>query len=90
MFLCVCVCVLEGRATGRGMAGGCRYFRGSRRYWADEGRVSSACKRRSRCAQLNSMDVNALRLSHEFADMVREEYSQDSFHGDEGEWTKAG
>jgi hypothetical protein len=34
------------------------------------------------------MTVNALRLSHEFADLIREGYSQDSFYGDEGEWTK--
>jgi hypothetical protein len=33
------------------------------------------------------MIVNALRLSHEFVDLIRE-YSQDSFYGDEGEWTK--
>jgi hypothetical protein len=39
-------------------------------------------------AQLNSMIVNALRLSHEFVDLVREGYFQDSFYGDEGEWTK--
>jgi hypothetical protein len=29
-----------------------------------------------------------LQLSHEFAYFIREGYSQDSFHGDEGEWTK--
>jgi hypothetical protein len=34
------------------------------------------------------MTVNALHLSHEFADLIRERYSQDSFYGDEGEWTK--
>jgi hypothetical protein len=39
-------------------------------------------------AQLNSMTINALRLSLEFADLVREGYTQDSFYGDEGEWTK--
>jgi hypothetical protein len=33
------------------------------------------------------MTVNASQLSHEFADLIREEYSQDSFYGDEGEWT---
>jgi hypothetical protein len=37
---------------------------------------------------LNSMTVNALRLSHEFANLISEGYSQDSFYGDEGEWTK--
>jgi hypothetical protein len=39
-------------------------------------------------AQLNLLNVNALRLNHEFADLIREGYSQDSFYGDEGEWTK--
>jgi hypothetical protein len=39
-------------------------------------------------AHLNVMAVNALHLSHEFADLIREGYSQDSFYGDEGEWTK--
>jgi hypothetical protein len=34
------------------------------------------------------MNVNALRLSREFADLIREGYSQYSFYGDEGEWTK--
>jgi hypothetical protein len=34
------------------------------------------------------MTVSALHLSHEFADLIREGYSQDSFCGDEGEWTK--
>jgi hypothetical protein len=37
---------------------------------------------------LTSVTVNALRLSHEFADLIREGYSQDSFYGDEGERTK--
>jgi hypothetical protein len=35
-------------------------------------------------AQINSMIVNALRLSHEVVDLSREGYSQDSFYGDEG------
>jgi hypothetical protein len=39
-------------------------------------------------AQLNVITFNALRLSREFADFIREGYSQDSFYGDEGEWTK--
>jgi hypothetical protein len=40
-------------------------------------------------AQLNLLKVNALQLSCEFADLIREGYSQDSFYGDdEGEWTK--
>jgi hypothetical protein len=32
--------------------------------------------------------VDAVRLRLEFADLIREGYSQDSFLGDEGEWTK--
>jgi hypothetical protein len=39
-------------------------------------------------AQLNLLIVNALRLSHELDDLIREGYSQDSFQGDEGEWTR--
>jgi hypothetical protein len=39
-------------------------------------------------AHFNLLTVNALQLSHEFGDLIREGYSQDSFHGDEGEWTK--
>jgi hypothetical protein len=39
-------------------------------------------------AQLNLMNVNALWLSHEFAHLIREAYSQDSSYGDECEWTK--
>jgi hypothetical protein len=39
-------------------------------------------------AQLNLLSVNALQLSLEFADLICEGYSQDSFYGDEGEWTK--
>jgi hypothetical protein len=34
------------------------------------------------------MAVNAVQLSLEVADLIREGYSQDSFYGDEGEWTK--
>jgi hypothetical protein len=37
--------------------------------------------------QLNLMTVNALQQSHEFVDLIREGYSQDSFHGDEGKCT---
>jgi hypothetical protein len=33
-------------------------------------------------AQLNLLTVNASQLSHEFADLIREGYSQDSFYGD--------
>jgi hypothetical protein len=39
-------------------------------------------------AQLNVIIVDALRLSLDLADLIREEYSQDSFYGAEGEWTK--
>jgi hypothetical protein len=40
-------------------------------------------------ADLNLMNVSALRLSPQFADLVRDGYSLDSFYyGDEGEWTK--
>jgi hypothetical protein len=39
-------------------------------------------------AQLNLMTFTALRLSPEFAYLIREGYSQDSFYGDEREWTK--
>jgi hypothetical protein len=38
--------------------------------------------------QLNLLTVNAFQLSPEFADLIREGYSQDSFYGDEGERTK--
>jgi hypothetical protein len=44
--------------------------------------------RRLENAHLNVINVNALRLSPEFADLIREGYSQDSCYGDEGEWTK--
>jgi hypothetical protein len=37
---------------------------------------------------LNLLTVNALRLSPHFADHIRGGYSQDSFYGDDGEWTK--
>jgi hypothetical protein len=39
-------------------------------------------------AQVNLMTVYALQLSHEFVDLIHEGHSQDSFYGDEGEWTK--
>jgi hypothetical protein len=39
-------------------------------------------------AQLNLMTVNVLQLSHKLAGLIREGYSQDSFYGDEGEWTR--
>jgi hypothetical protein len=34
------------------------------------------------------MTFNALLLSHELDDLPCEGYFQDSFYGDEGEWTK--
>jgi hypothetical protein len=39
-------------------------------------------------AQLNLLTFNALHLSLEFADLISEGFSQDSFYGDHGEWTK--
>jgi hypothetical protein len=39
-------------------------------------------------SQVNLLTVNALELSPEFADLIREGYSQDSFYGGDGEWTK--
>jgi hypothetical protein len=39
-------------------------------------------------AHLNLMTINALQLSPKIADVIREGYSQDSFYGDEGEWTR--
>jgi cytochrome c peroxidase len=39
-------------------------------------------------AHLSLLTINALRLSPQFADLIRKGYSQDSFYGDEGEWTK--
>jgi hypothetical protein len=37
---------------------------------------------------INLLTLNALRLSPEFANLVREGYSQDSFYVDKVEWTK--
>jgi hypothetical protein len=39
-------------------------------------------------AHFNVLIVNALRLSLELPDLIREGYSQDSSYGDEGAWTK--
>jgi hypothetical protein len=39
-------------------------------------------------AQINLLIVNALRLSREFVDLIREGYFRDSFYGNEGEWMK--
>jgi hypothetical protein len=61
-------------------------------FWDGEVPLDRELRRKSQLlfedAQLNLMTVNALQLSHEFADLIREGYSQDSFYGDEGEWTK--
>jgi hypothetical protein len=38
-------------------------------------------------APINFLNVDAWRLNPEFADLIREGYSQDSFYGDEGEKT---
>jgi hypothetical protein len=38
-------------------------------------------------AQLNVMIVKALRLGHEFANLIREGSFKAPFYGDEGEWT---
>jgi hypothetical protein len=39
-------------------------------------------------AHLKLLRLNALQLSPDLVDFNREGYSQDSFYGDEGEWTK--
>jgi hypothetical protein len=39
-------------------------------------------------APVNLMTAKALQLSPEFVNIICEGYSQDSFYGDEGEWTK--
>jgi hypothetical protein len=39
-------------------------------------------------AQLNLLTTNALRVNHEFVDIIHEGYSRDSFYRDEGERTK--
>jgi hypothetical protein len=39
-------------------------------------------------AQLNLLTANAFRRGHESDDLVLEGYSQDSFYGDKGEWTR--
>jgi hypothetical protein len=38
--------------------------------------------------QVNLLTVSASQLSLEFGDLIREGYCQDSFYGDEVEWTK--
>jgi hypothetical protein len=57
-------------------------------FWDSEVPSDSELRRKSRSvledAQLNLLTVHALRLSHEFADLIREGYSQDSFYGDDG------
>jgi hypothetical protein len=62
-------------------------------FWNDEVSSNEVLRRKSQLlledAQSNLVTVNAMRLSHEIADLIREGYSEDSFYGDEGEWTKA-
>jgi hypothetical protein len=64
----------------------------SRLFWDGEVPSNANLRRKSQPlledAHLNLTNVNALRLSHEIVDLNRERYSQDSFYGDEGEWTK--
>jgi hypothetical protein len=61
-------------------------------FW--DGEVTSHAKLRRKSqmllqnAQLNIQIVTALRLSPEFADLVHKGYSQNSFYGDEDEWTR--
>jgi hypothetical protein len=61
-------------------------------FWDDEVPSNRELRRKFQLlfedAQLNLLTVNALQLSPEFADLIREGYSQDPFYGDEGEWTK--
>jgi hypothetical protein len=58
-------------------------------FWDGEVPSDQELRRKSQLlfedAHLNLLIVNALQLSHEFADLIREGYSQDSFYGDEGE-----
>jgi hypothetical protein len=39
-------------------------------------------------ARLDLMIINALQLSHMFADLIREGYSRHPFYGDKGDWTR--
>jgi hypothetical protein len=61
-------------------------------FWDGEVPSNRELRRKSQLlfkdAQLNLLTIHALQLSLEFADLIREGYSQDSFYGDEGEWTK--
>jgi hypothetical protein len=61
-------------------------------FWDGEVSSNEDLRRKSHLlledAHLNLMTINALQLSLEFADLIREGYSQDSFYGDEGEWMK--
>jgi hypothetical protein len=61
-------------------------------FWGGEVPSDRELRRKSQLlfdnAHLNILTFNALQLSHELADLICEGYSQDSFYGDEGEWTK--
>jgi hypothetical protein len=61
-------------------------------FWDSEVPSDRELRRKSQLlfedAHLNLLTVNALQLSPEIADVIREGFSQDSFYGDEGEWTK--
>jgi hypothetical protein len=58
-------------------------------FWGGEVPSNRELRRKSKVlfedALLSLLTVNALQLIHEFADLIREGYSQDSFYGDEGE-----
>jgi hypothetical protein len=61
-------------------------------FWDGEVPLDRELRRKSHLlfedAQLNLLTVNALQLSPKFVDLIRKGNSQDSFYGDEGEWTK--
>jgi hypothetical protein len=59
-------------------------------FWASEVPSDTKLQRKSqpllKDAQLKLMTVNTLRFSLDFADLIREGHSQDSFYWDEVEW----
>jgi hypothetical protein len=61
-------------------------------FWDGEAPSDRELRRKSQLlfedAQLNLLTVNAVQLSPEFADLIREGYSHVSLYGDEGEWTR--
>jgi hypothetical protein len=61
-------------------------------FWDDEVPSDIGLRQKSqplyKDVQLTLMVVNSLRLSFEFADLVRKRYYKDSLNGDGGEWTK--